>query len=536
MGHPLTARESAVPNASFRAALEKVLDGERVVLATVIARIRIACSLGSAVAIVLPLYFNGAWRSYSTSLIGLLAHLSLSVVIWRMLKTGRLVKSAGWVVPLFDVPFVALGQIVQTPKLPIPWMGMVNTPAMMFAFMALSVLSLSRPVIVLTSLIALGPILYRAWFVSLTGSALGLTLMSWAGIAAVQLALVGRVRGLVHSSRAQDLLGKYVIGRRLGVGGMAEVFEATYSPEGGFERRVAVKRILPSFAQNKEAVALFRQEAEVGAMLAHPGVVQVLDFGTHQGTSFLAMEYIDGVSLKDVIDVSRLTKTQIPIAVVAHIAWQLTEALDYIHSRASNTGRQLNLVHRDLNPPNIMLTSIGDAKLADFGIALLAGQERLTAAGVMRGKLGYAAPEQIRANDYDHRADLFALGITLYECLVGARLFRAANEAELMRAVLEAPLEPPMTFRPDVPPQLNAIVMGLLERDLALRTPSASELRRQLLELPRELLDLGRRLLAAEVANARSHAAELSDLHESGSSATDRASLPTRTVALTPEE
>ncbi len=343
------------------------------------------------------------------------------------------------------------------------------------------------------------------------------------------------MRGLVHTSRAQDLLGKYVLGKRIGLGGMAEVFEATYSPEGGFERRVAVKRILPSFADQEVAMAMFRQEAEVGAMLAHPGIVQVLDFGTYQGTSFLAMEYIDGVSLKDLISHSRLVNQPLAVQIVVHIAWQLTEALDYIHSRVSNSGKMLNLVHRDLNPPNIMLTHNGDAKLADFGIALVAGQERMTAVGVMRGKVVYAAPEQLRSALYDARADLFALGLTLHECLTGNRVFRGDNELEVMKQVLEAPIQAPSAFRPDVPPQLDEIVMRLLERDLEKRTPSANELRRHLLSLPRELLDFqnGRRLRA--LAAAETKTAPVRQQADIATSAlrTDKALVETKAVDQT---
>jgi len=493
-----------VANASFRAALEKVIDGERVVLATALARIRVGVA-AITVANGVRMVFTEEWRAFAPTLVVTLMYMGLAVLIWRLLKTGRLVKRAGWMLPMVDMPLIVIAQLLQTSRLPTPWMGMVNTPTMMLGLVTLSMLSLSRPVILITAVIGLIPILYRARYTHLDTSPLVVTLMTYGAVVAVLLAVVSRVRGLVHTSRAQDLLGKYVLGRRIGLGGMAEVFEATYSPEGGFERRVAVKRILPTFADQAVAMTLFRQEAEVGAMLAHPGVVQVLDFGMHQGTSFLAMEFIDGVSLKDLINYQRSLNEQTPIAVVIHIAWQMAEALDYIHGRVSNTGRVLNLVHRDLNPPNIMLTHIGDAKLADFGIALVAGQERMTAAGIMRGKLGYAAPEQVLGTVYDGRADLFALGLTLHECLIGNRVFRADSEMELMKQCLEGPIVQPSQMRADVPPQLDALVMGLLQRDLALRTPSANELRRQLLEMPRELLDVqkGRKLLSGLVAQAR---------------------------------
>lgn len=500
----LLVTTSAAPNASFRAALEKVIDGERVVLATAVSRIRLVLGFCATLWAV-RLLSKWQWQIFMPTIVVSVTYFVGALVVWRLLKTGKLVARAGWVVPLFDMPVIVIAQIFQTSRLPTPWVGLVNAPVMAVGFMVLTTLALSRSAIAVSALLGLVPIFYRAWYVRLPNEALVMVLLSFGVTAAVLMALVTRVRGLVHTSRAQDLLGKYVLGRRVGLGGMAEVFEATYSPEGGIERRVAVKRILPSFANQKDAIALFRQEAEVGAMLAHPGVVQVLDFGTHQGTAFLAMEFIDGVSLKDLIVHYRSMNKPMPIALVTHMAWQLTDALDYIHTRVSNTGQVLNLIHRDLNPPNIMLTRIGDTKLADFGIALVAGRERMTVAGIMRGKLAYAAPEQITGAAYDARADLFALGITLYECLVGQRLFRAENEMELMKQVLESEIAPPAEVRPDVPEALSVIVAGLLARDLAKRTPSADELRRQLLRLPRELVNVqsGRQLLSRAVASAK---------------------------------
>lgn len=524
--------ETAAPNASFRAALEKVIDGERVVLATAFAKIRIVVSSAALLLGVFPLMAN--WRVYAVSFGVSVVYFIAGLGIWRLLKTGRLVKRAGWVLPMLDMPLIAIAQIVQTSKLPNPLMGMVNTPSMMGGLLVLSVLSLSRPVIVATALIGLVPILTRGIYVHLEPTPFAFTLIGYAGITITLLALVGRMRGLIHTSRAQDLLGKYVLGRRIGLGGMAEVFEATYSPEGGFERRVAVKRILPTFADQQVAMTLFRQEAEVGAMLAHPGVVQVLDFGVHQGSSFLAMEFIDGVSLKDLINYQRSVNQPMPISVVTHIAWQMAEALDYIHNRVSNTGRNLNLVHRDLNPPNIMLTHIGDAKLADFGIALVAGQERMTAAGVMRGKVGYAAPEQVLSTIYDGRADLFALGLTLHECLSGTRVFRGGSEMEMMKMCLEGPIVSPASLRADVPPKLDEIIMGLLQRDLKTRTPSADELRRQLLELPRELLDgqHGRKVLSGLVSSAKVWVAQTAPAPSLLSSSTETLNDVTRTGAV----
>jgi serine/threonine protein kinase len=522
---PIGGDRETKPNPAFRAALERVIDGERVVLASALAKIRLVVAGLVLLVGVRTLLLPEPMR-YLPSLAVSLLYAIAAVTVWRLLVKGKLVKRAGWVIPLLDVPLIALTQLLQTAKLPVPWMGLVNTTAMMMSFIVLSGLSLSRSAVLMTAAVGLVPLLYRAWFVQLDTVPLLMSLISYGGLAMGLIVLVGRIRGLVHASRAQDLLGKYLLGKRIGSGGMAEVFHATYSPEGGFERQVALKRILPSYAGHKDAVALFRREAELGAMLTHPGVVQVLDFGTHGDTCFLAMEFIDGVSLRDLLSHRAISREPMPIAAVAHLAWQLTEALDYIHTRISPTGTALSLVHRDLNPPNIMLTRTGDAKLADFGIALVAGQERLTATGIMRGKLGYAAPEQVLGQPYDGRADLFALGITLHECLTGTAVFTAATDVEMLKRSLEGEIPPPSGQNPAVPRALELAVMGLLERDLSRRTPTAAALRRQLMELPGELLDgqEGRRQLALLVAAAReagiSTASPSSQPHPSTSAAT----------------
>jgi serine/threonine-protein kinase len=311
------------------------------------------------------------------------------------------------------------------------------------------------------------------------------------GLRAVYMFITGCMASLVASHlrrmaaealsavRERDLMGKYFLHERLGAGGMAEVFRATYSPEGGFEKVVAVKRILPACAEDPDFVTLFRREAELGSQLHHPNIVQVLDIGRFADTYFLAMEFIDGPSLRSLIK----HHGPLPFAAVAYLGAELASALDYVHHRTTSDGALLNLVHRDVNPPNILLSRIGEVKLGDFGIARAAHHASLTIPGRVSGKPGYLAPEQARSELFDGRADLFALGLTLHEALTGRRLIRSeiANDPHWGFTSLQLP--PPSQFRPEVPPALDSIVMGLLQWEPSMRTASGRLLREQLCTL-----------------------------------------------------
>jgi len=314
--------------------------------------------------------------------------------------------------------------------------------------------------------------------------------------------IVSKAEAALRAIREKDVMGKYFLHERLGAGGMAEVFRATYSPEGGFEKQVAVKRVLPAYADDEEFLALFRREAELGSLLIHPNIVQVLDLGRHQDTVFLAMEYVQGMPLSQLL--KRLPHRRMPAAVVAYIGAEIASALAYMHSRADSNGAQLGLVHRDLNPPNILLSRIGEVKLSDFGIARAANRASLTQAETIRGKAGYMAPEQVRGDALDRRADLFALGLTLHEALVGEAVLRGTNQAQLMTAALSQELLPPSYFVPGISRALDDIIMGLLKQDRTLRTHSGEVLQQQLLALTgaeaplpegrRQLIELLRRI------------------------------------------
>jgi len=297
------------------------------------------------------------------------------------------------------------------------------------------------------------------------------------GIMAALLAghLMRKAEEALHAIRARDLLGKYFLHERLGVGGMAEVFRATYSPEGGFEKVVAIKRILPAYAEDEDFVTLFRREAELGSLLNHPNIIQVLDVGRFADTYFMAMEYIDGMSLRELLK----GHGPLPPAVVAYLGAELGEALDYVHRRTSSEGVLLRLVHRDVNPPNMLLSRIGEVKLGDFGVARAGTHVGITQANRVRGKLSYLAPEQARGESFDGRADLFALGVTLHEALTGQPLFKE-DISERLQPTPPSSLLPPSAFRSDVPPELDAAIMELLEWRSEDRTPRGQRLREQL--------------------------------------------------------
>jgi serine/threonine-protein kinase len=312
-----------------------------------------------------------------------------------------------------------------------------------------------------------------------------LFLMS-SGVATAILArhFVRKTVEALSALREQEVMGKYMLHERIGAGGMAEVYRATYSPEGGFEKQVALKRVLPNFADDVEFVTLFRREAELCSMLHHPNIVQVFDLGRHANTYFLAMEYVDGLPMSTLL---RGRAWQgLPLSAVTFLGAELASALDYLHRRTTRTGEPLHLVHRDVNPPNVLVSRIGEVKLSDFGIARSAAQAQLTVVGNVRGKLGYMSPEQAFAQSIDGRTDLFALGLTLHEALTGRRLLTGQDEMELLRAAAEQELLPPSHLRPEVPPELDAIIMGLLERDVKKRTPTGAEVRQQFLALTGE--------------------------------------------------
>ncbi len=277
--------------------------------------------------------------------------------------------------------------------------------------------------------------------------------------------------GLNDSPPAQ--IGRYEILRRLAMGGMAEVFLARAAGPMGFEKTCVVKRILPHLAQDENFVQMFLAEARLAAQLNHPNVVQIFDFGESDGAWFLAMEYIDGPNLRALFRRAAKSGRALPFAHCAKIISLAAEGLDYAHEfRDPVTGAHLGLIHRDISPDNVLMSRNGAVKVVDFGIAKAADQTHITRTGVVKGKLAYMPPEQLQAKALDRRADVFALGMVLYELLAGSRPFDAKSDVAIMQAILFEQLIPISERRPDVPPALAAILERALSKDREGRYPT----------------------------------------------------------------
>src|SRR5271166_4339284 len=238
-------------------------------------------------------------------------------------------------------------------------------------------------------------------------------------------------------------LGPYELLRRIATGGMAEVYVARRAGPHGFQKTMAVKRILPQYARDADFVAMFVDEARVCARLTHPNIVQVFDFGEQDGELYMAMEFVDGTTGARVIRAAAsLDQGEVPLDVCLHVALSILRALDYAHSARDDAGKPLALVHRDVSPGNVLIDRSGAVKLTDFGIARAAEIERRTDAGQLKGKLGYMSPEQVLGRELDARSDIFTMGIVLGEMLILRPLFGGGKELDVLIRIRDADLTP----------------------------------------------------------------------------------------------
>lgn len=270
--------------------------------------------------------------------------------------------------------------------------------------------------------------------------------------------------------------GKYLLLDRINVGGMAEVFKAKAFGVEGFERLVAVKRILPSIAEDNEFITMFVDEAKISVQLTHTNIAQIFDLGKVGDAYFIALEYVSGKDLRTLFDRARQRGEQIPVPMACFLTMKVCEGLDYAHNKKDSSGRDLHLVHRDVSPQNVLLSYDGEVKLIDFGIAKAAGKAGKTQAGILKGKFGYMAPEQVHGNAVDRRSDIFSLGIVLYELLTGERLFAGDSDFATLEKVRTAEIMPPSTYNRRVPEELEQIVLKALSRDPSSRYQTAMDL------------------------------------------------------------
>lgn len=262
-----------------------------------------------------------------------------------------------------------------------------------------------------------------------------------------------------------ERFGNYILIEKLGTGGMAEIYKAKMEGVEGFQKLVAIKRILPQFTHNKEFTTMFIDEAKVAAQLSHRNIVHIYDLGKIENSYFIAMEYVEGTDLKKVIHEAKERGEKIPIPVSLFIVSQVASALDYAHNKKDSDGRELNIVHRDVSPQNILISNDGEIKICDFGIAKAASKASHTRAGSLKGKLQYMSPEQAWGKTVDYKSDIFSLGIVLYEMLTGKNPFEGDSELSILEKVRNPKIDPLSKYLKDYPKELEEIINNALKED-----------------------------------------------------------------------
>jgi serine/threonine protein kinase len=270
--------------------------------------------------------------------------------------------------------------------------------------------------------------------------------------------------------------GHYFLVRKLAEGGMAEIFLAKQMGAEGFERNVVIKRMLAHLSSVPDFVGMFLDEARLAARLAHPNIVQINDLGQAEGCYYICMEYHPGEDFSTILRTASRRHEYVPLSVVTRVVIEAAQGLHFAHEFTDESGRPLNIVHRDISPSNIYVTYQGQAKLLDFGIAKAESRVTQTTAGVVKGKYMYMAPEQAGNGVVDRRADVFSLGVTLYEGLTNRRPFARDTDLAILNAVLKGDFKRPRDVRPDLPPDLESIVLKAMAQHKEERYPNCAEL------------------------------------------------------------
>jgi TonB family protein len=274
--------------------------------------------------------------------------------------------------------------------------------------------------------------------------------------------------------------GQYVLLEKIATGGMAEVWKARMRGVEGFQKIVAIKKILPHLSDNQEFIGMFVDEAKLAAQLNHNNIIHIYDLGRIQSSYYIAMEFVDGYDLKTILKRAQDRDQPLSIELALFIASKVAAALDYAHRKRDFENRDIGLVHRDVSPQNVLISHEGDIKLCDFGIAKAASKASHTQAGALKGKLQYMSPEQAWGRNIDRRSDIFALAIVLFEMLTGRKLFTGENEMSVLEQVREARVIAPSQVNDEVTPEIDSIVLKALQRDPANRYQTAAEMARDL--------------------------------------------------------
>ncbi|MBK8235883.1 MAG: serine/threonine protein kinase [Deltaproteobacteria bacterium] len=313
-----------------------------------------------------------------------------------------------------------------------------------------------------------------------------------------------------HATPATSLrtLGKFTLVEQIGEGGMARLYLARSRGIGGFEKLVVVKQVLPRLADDAEFVERFLQEARLSASLDHPNIAAVYEVGSDPSGYFYAMEYVRGRDLYKLLRRARELGHTLQLDEILAIITALCAGLHHAHMHVGADGRSLGIVHRDISPSNVLLGFEGAVKLADFGVAKVRSAQISTEAGTLRGKIAYMSPEQCRGEPLDRRSDVFAVGVLLWELLTGQRMRRGDSDIALVRQIADDEPPSPRPLRPDLPVELETIVMRALAREPSRRHGSAQALQHELeafadaahlVAAPRTVAALMQSLFAAEI-------------------------------------
>ena len=270
-----------------------------------------------------------------------------------------------------------------------------------------------------------------------------------------------------------DRIGPYQVLERISAGGMAEVYRAKQTGADNFERPVAIKRILPHIARDPNFIAMFQAEAKLAVQLQHGNICQIYQLGRHEDSFYIALEYVDGRDVGAILDLHQKQGKPIPLPQASYIIARVCEGLDYAHNKKSSQGEPLNIIHRDISPPNLLISYEGEIKLIDFGLAKAVGSSVQTQAGIIKGNLAYMSPEQVRGATLDLRSDVFAVGIVFFELLTARRLFRRDSDLETFDAVRQCRVPRPSEINPSIPKALEEILLTALARDVDKRYQSA---------------------------------------------------------------
>jgi serine/threonine-protein kinase len=269
---------------------------------------------------------------------------------------------------------------------------------------------------------------------------------------------------------------RYRVVEKLESGGMAEVFRAESEGLQGFKKQVAIKRVLPHLSEKKKFIQMFLDEARLSAQLSHSNCVQVFDIGVGDNAYFIVMEYVDGANLKAIAESLRKSNREFPMAAAALIASEICKGLSYAHEMRDPNGVELKIVHRDMSPPNVLVTKFGEVKIVDFGLAKANSQLERSEPGIIKGKFSYLSPEAALGQEVDARTDIFAVGIILWELLAGQRLFLGETDFQTVKKVQQAVVPSISQINRNVPPELEKIMNRALARDPNVRYQTAREL------------------------------------------------------------